>query len=320
MLLLKKIVWILFLVILLPFAVFLWPTSYGGDTEFLIVNGNSMLPTIQGGSLVITKEQPAYQIDDIVSFTQKEGGAKKIIVHRIIGIAEQGFVIKGDNNPKKDSGFPTSEDIKGKVIFATPYFGELMLILRSPVYMVLSSVVIAGIQWKLKRRKMKKEKLRRIRLGLPKTINLSENAPKKPIKADYKPFFAAIIFNVITYVLVQVSLSYHLQPKGDIATGFLYRVFEPSFASTVSFGLYFLIIFGLYFLAKLSEARISRAKYTTSRKSKSLQLLVKKNFNPVLLVTQFLCVLFIIMSLFYLLTISTELIEVVTCDPTQELC
>jgi len=312
LLLLKKIVWILFLVILLPFAVFLWPTSYGGDTEFLIVNGNSMLPTIQGGSLVITKKQPAYQIDDIVSFTQKEGGAKKIIVHRIIGIAEQGFVIKGDNNPKKDSGFPTNEDIKGKVIFATPYFGELMLILRSPIYMVLSSVVIAGIQWKLKRRKMKKEKLRRIRLGLPNTINLSENAPKKPIKADYKPFFAAIIFNVITYVLVQVSLSYHLQPKGDIATGFLYRVFEPSFASTVSFGLYFLFIVGLYFSAKVYEAKLLKKVSITSKKPKSIGLLVGKNFNPVLLGTQFLLVLFIMMSLFHLFAIGGDLIEVVT--------
>ena len=75
-----------------------------------------MLPTILPGSFVVIKEAPSYQIDDIVAFTQESGRLQKTIVHRIIDETEQGFVIKGDNNARKDAGFPTADDIRGKVL------------------------------------------------------------------------------------------------------------------------------------------------------------------------------------------------------------
>jgi len=300
-------------------ALNLWPTFLGGDTEFLIVQGNSMLPTIQPGSLVITKKSPEYHIDEIVSFVQKEHGQKKVIVHRIIDETDKGFVIKGDNNAKKDPGFPTFDDINGKVIFATPYFGDLILILRNPVALFISSIVITIIQYVRKEIKTKKEKMRRIRLGLP-VIKVQKPEQNVPKKSDYHPFFAAIALNVLVYILVQISINYHSAPKGDIATGFLFRIFEPSFASTIAFGLYFVFIFGLYFVAKKQEKKRLKSTVVSARKSKYIQLLVGKNFNPILSICQFLWVVFIIMSLFYIITIGSDLIETVTCDPTQELC
>ena len=317
--LLQKVVIILLIAILLPLAVFFWPTGFGGDTGFLIVQGNSMLPTILPGSMVIIKKQPTYQIDDIVSYTLSEGTASKNVVHRIIKETEDGFIIKGDNNPKQDIGVQSIDSINGKVIFATPYIGEIMLFVRNPVILFITSVVVGVINWEQKQRRAKKEKLRRIRLGLPPEIKkpMDQMKPKKP---DYSFFLIAIGFNVLTYVIMQVSLSYNVRPDGDILTGFLYKIFEVSFASTLAFGLYFLFILGLYFISKAYEVKISRKMVVPAKRSKSLVLLFGRGFNPVLLISQFLMVLFVLMSIFYMIELGTNLIEVVTCDPKIELC
>ena len=316
---LKMIIFLVLIAASSLIALNLWPTFLGGDTEFLIVQGDSMLPTIQPGSLVITKKSPEYHIDEIVSFVQKEGGRKKVVVHRIIDETDKGFVMMGDNNARKDPGFHTSDDINGEVIFATPYFGDLLLILRNPVALFISAIVVTIIQYGLKSIKTKKEKIRRIRLGLPvkQKQKPEQNVPKK---SDYQLFFGAIALNILTYIIVQISIIYDSAPKGDVATGFLFRIFEPSFASTIAFGLYFVLIFGLYFVAKKQEKKRLKSTVVSARKSKYIQLLVGKNFNPIFSICQFLWVLFIIMSLFYIMTIGPDFIETVTCDPTKEIC
>ena len=301
-------------------TLYLWPTFLGGDTEFLIVQGNSMLPTIQPGSLVITKKSPQYQIEDIVSFTQEESGVKKIIVHRIIDETDKGFAIKGDNNHNKDPGYPTYADINGKVILATPYFGDMMILLKNPVFLFISSIAMTIIQFEHKRIRKKKEKIRRIRLGLPPNEITKPEQKKGPKKSDYHPFFVAIAVNVLTYILIQISINYDVASKGDVATGFLFRQFEPSFASTITFGLYLIFIFGLYFFVKVEEKKTLKSTLVSGRKSKSLQLIVGKNFRPILSISQFLCILFMMMSLFHIITMGPALIEAVNCDPTQEIC
>jgi len=107
---LNRAIKIIIIAIMIPIFIYFWPSVLGGDAEILIVQGKSMLPTIQPGSLVVTKQAPSYEIDDIVSFTLKEGGAQRVIVHRIIDQVEGDFIIKGDNNPKKDVGTYSEEE------------------------------------------------------------------------------------------------------------------------------------------------------------------------------------------------------------------
>ena len=295
---------LIIIAISIPFIFYFWPTALGGETTVLIVQGNSMLPTIQPGSLVVAKEAPSYGTGDIVAYQWKQGSATKNIVHRIIDETDNGFVIKGDNNPKKDPGFYTEDDILGTVIFATPYVGDLLGLLRNPVVLVLSGVGLAAIQMEQKRRKKKKEKLRRIRLGIPKLNTLpKQKSPKKP---DYTLFFAALAFNVITFIVIQFSLVSNIRPTGDVLTGFLFRIFESSFASTIIFALYFIFILGLYFVAKLYEAKSYKTK-SRSRKKSNLRLLVGKESNPMLALASFLWIMFILMSLFHLMAIGKDL-------------
>lgn len=319
-LLLKRIIYIILIAVIIPLSIYLWPTVLGGDSGFLIVQGKSMLPNILPGSLVIIKNQQSYQIEDIVSFTVREQGFQRTIVHRIIGEDDNGrFIIKGDNNPRKDPGVHTNKDINGKVVFVVPYVGDLMLNLRNPVMMVVFTVSTVLFQWYTKKRKANKEKMRRIRLGLPPKPKNSQKLQTKPKKPDFKPFYAAIGLNVITYGLSQTLIILNVMPQGDMVTGFLYRIFEPSFASTISFALYFVFIFGLYYIAKRFGSR-EKPKQTTSHKRKSTLLLIKEGLNPALLSAQFLWVVFILMSIFHVIAIGTDLIDETTCNPKEELC
>ena len=132
---------------------------------------------------------------------------------------------------------------------------------------------------------------------------------KKPKKPNYLLFFAAIAFNIFTYVALQFSIGSNIVPKGDMVTGFLFSTLEVSMASTVAFGLYLLFIIGLYFLAKLYEAKSPKTN-STIRKKSSLKLLLGKDSNPMLAVVQFLWLLFIIMSLYHLITIFGDITTV----------
>jgi len=316
---LNRAIKLIIIAIMIPIFIYFWPSALGGDAEILIVQGKSMLPTIQPGSLVVTKQAPSYEIDDIVSFTLKEGGAQRVIVHRIIDQVGGDFIIKGDNNPKKDVGTYSEEEILGKVVFATPYVGDLLGFARNPLVLVISAVFIIAFQMEQKRRKKHKEKMRRIRLGLPKPDPLLEESKKKPKKPDYSMFYGAIAFNVITYVLLQVSMSYDIKPKGDMLTGFLFGPLQASFASTLIVGLYFLFIFGLYFAAKAYEKKSLRKKIKPTRRKSTMQMLLGKNANPVLSIAQLSWMLFILMSLFHLIAIGQELQFELTCDPAVNL-
>ena len=299
--------------ILLLIVAYFWPSALGGNTEIMIVQGDSMLPTILPGSLVIAQAQLEYQIDDIVAFAQREGNAQRIVVHRIIDETERGFIIKGDNNPKKDPGFHTSDIILGRVVLAAPYVGDLLGAMRDPIVLIITGLVLAVFQMEQSRRKKKKEKLRRIRLGITKqTASILEEGKKKQKKPDYTLFIAAIGFNIITYLALLFTVSSGFRPAGDVVTGFLFNMFDSTYAATISFAIYFVFIIGLYFLAKLYEAKAYRtkafrSKTSLSRKKSKMRLLLGKEFNPMLAVASFLWLLFILMSLYHLMAIYNDL-------------
>ena len=302
---------ILLLLVLIPLLLFLRPPALGGDIQFLIVSGQSMLPNIQPGSLVITKKAPLYQIDEIVSYTQREGLAGKVIVHRIIEETDKGFIIKGDNNPSKDPGYISIDNIDGKVIFATPYVGDIIGVFRNPVVLFVTTIITAIIQLEQRKRKKKREKLEQEKLGIKPGLLVNQHSKEKSKKPDYSLFVSALILNILTYIVLQFSIASQIRPKGDMVTGFLFRILEPSFASTVSFALYFLFLFGLYFLAKVYEMKALAENSISNKKSRSgIRLLLGKETNPMLALASFLWFLFILLSIFHLLSITKDLATV----------
>lgn len=100
----------------------------------------SMEPAIPVGSIVITKEQSSYEIEDIISF-QEEGS---VITHRIISIDRERYITKGDANNVADTEEVQQKQILGKVILTIPLLGYLVMWLMSPVG-IISLFIIIGI-------------------------------------------------------------------------------------------------------------------------------------------------------------------------------
>ncbi len=100
----------------------------------------SMEPAIPVGSIVITKEQSSYEIEDIISFQEKGS----VITHRIISIDRERYITKGDANNVADTEEVQQKQILGKVILTIPLLGYLVMWLMSP-FGIISLFIIIGI-------------------------------------------------------------------------------------------------------------------------------------------------------------------------------
>jgi len=92
----------------------------GTNMPIVAVVSASMEPTLYRGDLLFITSAN-YTVGDVVLYERPE--INYIIVHRIIKETENGFVIKGDNNPAPDPGYVKESQIKGKVRYAIPLLG-----------------------------------------------------------------------------------------------------------------------------------------------------------------------------------------------------
>jgi len=119
------------------------PVKIGGQTSYVMVNGISMEPNYHTGDLVIIRKAQAYQIGDVVTYRDAEMGA--YVIHRIIGIEQGQFVIKGDNNSWIDAYHPAPAEIVGKQWIYAPKAGRIMQWFRKPVNLSLTIFLLGGV-------------------------------------------------------------------------------------------------------------------------------------------------------------------------------
>lgn len=105
----------------------------------LEVASGSMEPTIHTGDIiVIDTNEEHFNIDDIITFYDKEGS---FVTHRIISKDEDGsFITKGDMN-NTDDGIVKPNQIVGKCIYRLGSVGNLIKTLKSPIVMVMIFIV-----------------------------------------------------------------------------------------------------------------------------------------------------------------------------------
>ena len=104
-----------------------WAFFVQADTRR--VDGYSMLPTLEGGDLVVIQNVPISQIHvgDIIVYNSLCSTEGLSVVHRVVAITPGGLITKGDNNPYTDqasniaSGPITQQCLEGKVVFVIPY-------------------------------------------------------------------------------------------------------------------------------------------------------------------------------------------------------
>jgi len=99
------------------------------NTQMPIVSvvSESMEPVLHRGDLLLVVNPEEPKINDIVIYKRLDTGM--IIVHRIVGMENDEYIIKGDNNKFPDSPNVKREQILGKVVFAVPLLGYPRLLL-----------------------------------------------------------------------------------------------------------------------------------------------------------------------------------------------
>ena len=94
------------------------PTIFG--VRPMIVITDSMVPAIPIGSIIIgvPVETEEVQVGDIIAYRIEEKNKyfSPIIVHRVVGITEDGFIFQGDNNIEPDDNVVRKAQILFKII------------------------------------------------------------------------------------------------------------------------------------------------------------------------------------------------------------
>lgn len=137
--------------------IYLWNAkSLGGDAMPMplgfgmsVVLSGSMEPELSVGDLLIIVRDEEYALRDVVVFQD----GRSLTVHRIVGVDGTTVTTKGDANNGEDD--PIERDlIKGKVVFAVPFLGTLVNIIKTPI----GTVVVLGAALLLLERSFRREK------------------------------------------------------------------------------------------------------------------------------------------------------------------
>jgi signal peptidase I len=152
--LISAVTLILFLLVAAAWMVAFRPQALGGPARYLVIRGDSMVPTYATGDFIVLHTQPTYQIGDIVAYSVPKGeiGAGLLVIHRIIGgDPVHGFTVKGDNNPALDPWRPRPQDIAGSAWVLIPGVGQAIVAIRSPITVaaLAAAIVVALVLFRM---------------------------------------------------------------------------------------------------------------------------------------------------------------------------
>lgn len=130
----SRLITLAFVGLSVSWYVVLGPTVIGGQATYLTVSGDSMVPVLASGDLVIVRRADAYAVGDIVAFhLPNDPLTRNLVIHRIAGgTATSGWTMRGDNNPGDDPWRPISGDLVGKAWIVVPGAGRALAWFRQP--------------------------------------------------------------------------------------------------------------------------------------------------------------------------------------------
>jgi signal peptidase I len=136
------------------------PASLGGYDSYVITDGTSMLPTIHGGGVVVTRKESSYHVGEVVAYRNSQLD-NLVVLHRITAIKDGHYTFKGDNNSYPDTASPTKSALVGREWIYLPSGGTFFLNLKSPI---VGAVIMAVLgMWAFADLGRPKQRLRRRR-------------------------------------------------------------------------------------------------------------------------------------------------------------
>jgi signal peptidase I len=140
----------------------MFTVAMGTSSPLVVVESESMLPTLEIGHLLVLQARAPDQIEvgNIIVFDASYHD--KPIVHRIISIqnvtivpenitagtpaiTELRYYTKGDNNDVQDPMYRVYEDIIGVVVYAIPYIGHITLFLHQPYGLAIVLILFIAL-------------------------------------------------------------------------------------------------------------------------------------------------------------------------------
>lgn len=86
------------------------------------IQTGSMEPTLRVGAVVVIDPNKDPDISDIAAY--ESGG--NVIVHRVVGKTDDGYIFKGDANSIQDASIITEDEMKGTVIFKINFIAPIV--------------------------------------------------------------------------------------------------------------------------------------------------------------------------------------------------
>jgi signal peptidase I len=118
-----------------------WPLALGGSTTYVSTHGTSMEPRFHTGDLGILRAADSYAVGDVVAY--RSTSLDTVVMHRIVDMDGERFVIQGDNNDFLDEDHPSEDQVLGKLFLRVPHGGQALAAISNPA--VLVSVVVAAL-------------------------------------------------------------------------------------------------------------------------------------------------------------------------------
>jgi len=108
------------------------PPELGGSTRFVVTSGSSMLPKIHQGDLALVRQSGGTpSVGDVILYDSHM--LHRGVLHRIVALDGNRFVMQGDNNNFRDGEHPTASQVEGKLWIVVPGVGRVVTWLHQPV-------------------------------------------------------------------------------------------------------------------------------------------------------------------------------------------
>jgi len=120
-----------------------WPTSLGGATTYLVTHGQSMEPGFSTGDLAVLRPPGSYEVGDVVAYRSES--LDTVVMHRIVAVDGDRFVIQGDNNDWLDADRPTEDELLGSLFRQVPQGGRILDAVASPWSLALIAAAVLGV-------------------------------------------------------------------------------------------------------------------------------------------------------------------------------
>src|SRR3954451_15340343 len=107
-----------------------WPLTLGGGTTYVSTHGISMKPRFHTGDLAILRSAGSYAVGDVVAY--QSVSLDTVVMHRIVAMDGDRFVIQGDNNDWLDQDHPGQDKVLGKLFLRMPQGGKVLAAATAP--------------------------------------------------------------------------------------------------------------------------------------------------------------------------------------------